>query len=143
MFRSSKSGGTVSPAGSAHPGGRRNLCEDQRQWTYFTVLSTSKERRGFLLRAKRTSSRQSVFPAGVQEPGRLHKRSRSTLSASHRAARKSLANQRGKRTKIRSSKYLNNLIEQDHDRQISFGPMLGMNGFGALDYIPVSNSCID
>jgi len=35
--------------------------------------------------------------------------------ASHRAAREILGeHQRGKRTNIRSSKYLNNLIEQDH-----------------------------
>ncbi|VFU16661.1 transposase (fragment) (plasmid) [Methylocella tundrae] len=38
--------------------------------------------------------------------------------------------QRGKRTKIRSSKYLNNLIERDH-RSIKtrLGPMLGLKRF--------------
>ena len=51
--------------------------------------------------------------------------------ASHRAAREFLAaNGRGKRTKLRSSKYLNNLIEQDHRSiKLRLGPMLGFKRF--------------
>jgi transposase-like protein len=38
--------------------------------------------------------------------------------------------QRGKGTKIRSSKYLNNLIEQDHRSiKLRLGPMLGLKRF--------------
>ena len=37
---------------------------------------------------------------------------------------------RGNRTKIRSSKYLNNLIEQDHRSiKLRLGPMLGLKCF--------------
>ena len=51
--------------------------------------------------------------------------------ASHRAAREFLAtHRRGYRTKIRSSKYLNNLIEQDHRSiKLRLGPMLGFKRF--------------
>ena len=53
------------------------------------------------------------------------------IASSHRAAREILGeHQRGKRTKIRSSKYLNNLIEQDHrSTKFRLGPMLGMKRF--------------
>ena len=49
----------------------------------------------------------------------------------HRAAREFLGeHRRGKRTKIRSSKYLNNLIEQDHRSiKLRLGPMLGLKCF--------------
>jgi len=51
--------------------------------------------------------------------------------ASHRAAREILSqHRRGKPTKIRSSKYLNNLIEQDHRSiKLRLGPMLGLKRF--------------
>jgi transposase-like protein len=51
--------------------------------------------------------------------------------ASHRAAREILDEHRhGQRTKIRSSKYLNNLIEQDHRSiKLRLGPMLGLKRF--------------
>ena len=80
-------------------------------------------------------SRQSVFPAGGQEPGRLpQKITLDGYQASHRAAREILGeHQRGKRTKIRSSKYLNNLIEQDHrSTKFRLGPMLGMKRFRSV-----------
>ena len=60
-----------------------------------------------------------------------HKITLDGYQASHRAARELLAQHRGgARTKIRSSKYLNNLIEQDH-RSIKsrLGPMLGLKRF--------------
>ncbi|WP_371033300.1 DDE-type integrase/transposase/recombinase [Methylosinus sp. PW1] len=51
--------------------------------------------------------------------------------ASHRAARELLARHRsGARTRIRSSKYLNSLIEQDHRSiKLRLGPMLGFKRF--------------
>jgi transposase-like protein len=51
--------------------------------------------------------------------------------ASHRAAREILGqHRRGKRTKIRSSKYLNNLIEQDHRSiKLRLCPRLGLKCF--------------
>ena len=53
------------------------------------------------------------------------------IASSHRAAREFLAtHRRGYRTKIRSSKYLNNLIEQDHRSiKLRLGPMLGFKRF--------------
>jgi transposase-like protein len=51
--------------------------------------------------------------------------------ASHRAAKEALdEHPEGNQCKIRSSKYLNNLIEQDH-RSVKFrlGPMLGLKHF--------------
>jgi transposase-like protein len=64
--------------------------------------------------------------------GRLpHKITLDGYQASHRAAREVLAQHRGgARTKIRSSKYLNNLIEQDHRPiKLRLGPMLGLKRF--------------
>ena len=52
-------------------------------------------------------------------------------AASHRAVREMPdENKAWKRTRLRSSKYLNNLIEQDH-RSVKFrtGPMLGFKNF--------------
>jgi transposase-like protein len=41
----------------------------------------------------------------------------------------------GKRTKIRSSKYLNNLIEQDHRSiKLRLGPMLGLKRFRSASF---------
>jgi hypothetical protein len=51
--------------------------------------------------------------------------------ALHRAAKEALdEHPEGNRCKIRSSKYLNNLIEQDHRSvKLRFGPMLGLKHF--------------
>ena len=60
------------------------------------------------------------------------RRSRSTaIKLRTEAAREFLAqHQGGARTKIRSSKYLNNLIEQDHRSiKLRLGPMLGLKRF--------------
>ena len=65
--------------------------------------------------------------------------------ASHRVARESLGEHRhGKRIKLRSSKYLNNLIEQDHRSvKLRLGPMLGFKRFrNASLRSPASNLCI-
>ena len=51
--------------------------------------------------------------------------------ASHRAAKEVLSeHSEGERSKLRSSKYLNNLIEQDHRSiKLRLGPMLGFKQF--------------
>src|SRR5579864_4883379 len=51
--------------------------------------------------------------------------------ASHRAAKETLdEHPEGNQCKIRSSKYLNNLIEQDHRSvKLRLGPMLGLKHF--------------
>jgi IS6 family transposase len=51
-------------------------------------------------------------------------------AASHRAVREMKAGQLAADTKLRSSKYLNNLIEQDHRGvKLRIGPMLGFKQF--------------
>ena len=114
--------------------GRRNLREGQRHAGLIsTVLSTSRKDGRFPApRQARCRSRQSVFPAGVQEPGptatKDHARRLSGFASS--GAGIPWAASGGARTKIRSSKYLNNLIEQDHRSiKLRLGPMLGLKRF--------------
>jgi len=87
----------------------------------------------FLLRAKRdVAAAKAFFRRAFKSQGRLpQKITLDGYQASHRAAREILGeHQRGKRTKIRSSKYLNNLIEQDHRSiKLRLGPMLGLMRF--------------
>src|SRR5450755_1321852 len=75
--------------------------------------------KAFLLRAEAT---QGQAPRTVTLDG---------YAASHRAVREmSRDRPRWKRTKLRSSKYLNNLIEQDHRGvKARTGPMLGFKDF--------------
>ena len=72
-----------------------------------------------------------VFPAGVQKPGPATARHHACYQASHRAAREILSQHRRREwTKIRFSKYLNNLIEQDHlSIKLRLGPMIGLKCF--------------
>jgi transposase-like protein len=83
-----------------------------------------------LLCAKRdVAAAKAFFRRAFKSQGRLpHKITLNGYQASHRAAREVLQeHQGGKRTKIRSSKYLNNLIEQDHRSiKLRLGPMLGL-----------------
>jgi transposase-like protein len=87
----------------------------------------------FLLCAKRDfaaaedfSGGRSRSRAGCRAPSRLM-----VNQASHRAAREILSqHRRRERTKIRFSKYLNNLIEQDHRSiKLRLGPMIGLKCF--------------
>ena len=104
------------------------------RWTYlYRAVDKEGKTVDFLLRAKRSvASAKALFRQAFKRQGRLpQKITLDGYQASHRAAREILGeHQRGKRTKIRSSKYLNNLIEQDH-RSIKFrlGPMLGVKRF--------------
>ena len=104
------------------------------RWTYLYRAVDSKGRTvDFLLRAKRDVAAAKAFfrrafksqcslPRAITFDG---------YQASHRAARELLAtHRRGDRTKLRSSKYLNNLIEQDHRSiKLRLGPMLGFKRF--------------
>ena len=75
---------------------------------------------------------KAFFRRAFASRGRLpHKITLDGYQASHRAAREVLAQHRGgARTEIRSSKYLNNLIEQDHRPiKLRLGPMLGLKRF--------------
>ena len=104
------------------------------RWTYLYRAVDSKGRTvDFLLRAeqdvaaakaffRRVFKSQCTLPRAITLDG---------YQASHRAARELLAtHRRGDRTKLRSSKYLNNLIEQDHRSiKLRLGPMLGFKRF--------------
>ncbi|KAF2988792.1 IS6 family transposase (plasmid) [Methylocystis sp. MJC1] len=87
----------------------------------------------FLLRARRDiAAAKAFFRRAFQRQGRLPRAiTLDGYQASHRAAREFLAEHRGgARTKLRSSKYLNNLIEQDHRSiKLRLGPTLGFKRF--------------
>ena len=103
-------------------------------WVYlYRAVDKAGKTVDFLLRAKRdVAAAKAFFRRAFKTQGRLP--SKVTLDgyqASHRAARELLAQHRdGARTRIRSSKYLNNLIEQDHRSiKLRLGPMLGFKRF--------------
>lgn len=87
----------------------------------------------FLLRAKRdVAAAKAFFRRAFKGQGRLPRAiTLDGYQASHRAAREILAeNQGGARTELRSSNYLNNLVEQDHRSiKLRLGPMLGFKRF--------------
>ncbi len=102
------------------------------EWTYLYRAVDKKQGKtvDFLLRAKRdVAAAKAFFRRAFKSQGRLpQKITLDGYQASHRAAREILGeHRRGKRTKIGSSKYLNNLIEQDHRSiKLRLGPMLGV-----------------
>jgi transposase-like protein len=76
--------------------------------------------------------RRGFFRRGFKSQGRLPRAiTLDGYQASHRAAREILSqHRRRERTKIRFSKYLNNLIEQDHRSiKLRLGPMIGLKCF--------------
>jgi transposase-like protein len=104
------------------------------KWTYlYRAVDKQGKTVDFLLRAKRdVAAAKAFFRRAFESQGRLpQKITLDGYQASHRAAREFLEqHQRGARTTIRSSKYLNNLIEQDHRSiKLRLGPMLGFKGF--------------
>jgi transposase-like protein len=104
------------------------------RWAYlYRAVDKEGKTVDFLLRAKRdVAAAKAFFQKAFKGQGRLPKKIRHDgYQASHRAAREFLKeHQGGERTKIRSSKYLNNMIEQDHQPvKLRLGPMLGLKRF--------------
>jgi transposase-like protein len=104
------------------------------RWTYlYRAVDKEGKTVDFLLRAKRdVAAAKAFFRRAFKRQGRLPRAiTLDGYQASHRAAREILGeHRRGKRTQIRSSKYLNNLIEQDHRSiKLRLGPMLGLKRF--------------
>ena len=104
------------------------------RWTYlYRAVDSAGKSVDFLLRAKRdVAAAKAFFQRAFEGQRRLPRAiTLDGYQASHRAAREFLAaHGRGKRTKLRSSKYLNNLIEQDHRSiKLRLGPMLGFKRF--------------
>jgi transposase-like protein len=104
------------------------------RWTYlYRAVDNDGKTVDFLLRAKRAvAAAKAFFHRAFKSQGRLPRAiTLDGYQASHRAAREFLGEHRsGKRPKLRSSKYLNNLIEQDHRSvKLRLGPMLGFKRF--------------
>jgi transposase-like protein len=87
-------------------------------WTYlYRAVNKQGKTVDFLLRATRdVAAAKAFFRRAFKSQGRLPRAiALDGYQASHRAAREFLSQHRHRqRTKIRSSKYLNNLIEQDY-----------------------------
>jgi len=103
-------------------------------WTYlYRAVDKAGKTVDFLLRAKRdVASAKAFFRRAFKSQGRLpQKITLDGYQAAHRAAHEVLKQHHGgARTKIRSSKYLNNLIEQDHRSvKLRIAPMLGLKRF--------------
>ena len=105
------------------------------RWTYlYRAVDKEGKTVDVLLRAKRGVAAAKVFfrRAFSGARGELpHKITLDGYQASHRAASEVLGEHpEGNRCEIRSSKYLNNLIEQDHRSiKLRLGPMLGFKRF--------------
>ena len=101
----------------------------------------------FLLRANRdVAAAKAFFQRAFESQRRLPRAiTLDGYQASHRAAREFLGeHRRGGRTEVRSSKYLNNLIEQDHDpSSFVWARCSGSSDFGVRrSRSPESSSCI-
>ena len=118
------------------------------RWTYLYRAVDSKGRTvDFLLRAKRdVAAAKAFFRRAFKSQCSLPRAiTLDGYQASHRAARELLAtHRRGDRTKLRSSKYLNNLIEQDHRSiKLRWARCSGSSDFGTQRLrSPASNLCI-
>jgi len=104
------------------------------RWTYlYRAVDKQGKTVDFLLRAKRDVAATKAFlRRAFKSQGRLPRAiTLDGYQASHRAAREILSqHRRRERTKIRFSKYLNNLIEQDHRLiKLRLGPMIGLKCF--------------
>ena len=104
------------------------------RWTYlYRAVDKEGKTVDFLLRANRdVAAAKAFFRRAFRRQGRLpHKITLDGYQASHRAAKEALdEHAEGNQCRIRSSKYLNNLIEQDHRSiKLRLGPMLGLKQF--------------
>jgi transposase-like protein len=104
------------------------------RWTYlYRAVDKEGKTIDFLLRSKRdVAAAKAFFHRAFKSQGRLPRViTLDGYQASHRAAREIVnEHQRVKRTEIRSSKYLNNLIEQDHRSiKLRLYQMLGLKRF--------------
>jgi transposase-like protein len=104
------------------------------RWVYhYRAVDKAGKTVYFVLRAKRdVAAVKAFFRRAFKTHGCLPRKiTLDGYQASHRAARELLSQHRGgARTRIRSSKYLNNLIEQDHRSiKLRLGPMLGFKRF--------------
>jgi transposase-like protein len=104
------------------------------RWTYlYRAVDKEGNTVDFLLRAKRdVAAAKAFFRRALQRQGQLpHKITLDGYQASHRGAAEALSEHpEGNQCKIRSSKYVNNLIEQDHRSiKLRLGPMLGLKHF--------------
>ena len=108
--------------------------KNKGRWTYlYRAVDKEGKTVDFLLRAKRdVAAAKAFFRRAFKSQGRLPRAiTLDGYQASHRAALEILGeHRRSKRVQIRSSKYLNNLIEQDHRSiKLRLGPMLGLKRF--------------
>ena len=108
--------------------------KNKGRWTYlYRAVDSAGKTVDFLLRTKRdVAAAKAFFRRAFKTQGRLPRAiTLDGYQASHRAVREVLGKHRhGKRTVLRSSKYLNNLIEQDHRFvKLRLGPMLGFKRF--------------
>src|ERR1700730_15370039 len=105
------------------------------QWVYlYRAVDRAGQTIDFRLsRTRDVAAAKAFFKKAIGHEGRPpHTITLDGYAASHRAVREMRTDGLlPKRTKLRSSKYLNNMIEQDH-RGIKFrtGPMLGFQDFG-------------
>jgi len=86
----------------------------------------------YLSRRRDVAAAKAFLRKAMREERRPTKITLDGYAASHRAvADLKETGELPKRVKVRSSKYLNNLIEQDHRRvKHRLGPMLGLKSFG-------------
>ena len=104
------------------------------RWTYlYRAVDKEGKTVDFLLRAKRDiAAAKAFFRRAFRGQGRLpHKITLDGYQASHRAAKEALGeHSAGNQCEVRSSKYVNNLIEQDHRSiKLRLAPMLGLKHF--------------
>src|SRR5258708_31202243 len=135
MRPNSRNAGTASLGQLDGPGAStRPTSKSEDAEPISTVPSTKREKPStFLLRAKRdVAAAKAFFRLAFRRQRRLPlKITLGGYPASHRAANEALdEHPEGNQCKIRSSKYLNNLIEQDHlSVKLRLGPMLSLKHF--------------